>query len=226
MNSLAKTLACGSCVLAVVVAASMSGCSSSDSNTGGGGTSSGGSAGSGTAGSAAGTKNGAAGAADGGSGGSGGSLGSAGADTTGTAGADTTGMAGDTGSAGAGAEGSAVAKFCNEVSFGNDQSQTDITLVLEIGTAPNVVSFSALTGTCVPMTGPCSSIPVGVVLPVRLIDPATDNTVLDEGTLTAADGKEYVFYADVPTDAPIIEGGSITAGGPACSDFTYADLPQ
>jgi len=216
-----------------VVAASMSGCSSSDSNGASGGSAgkpSGGSAGTSSAGSAgssaAGTKNGAAGegeAGTGGTGGTGGSLGSAGADTTGTAGADTTGMAGDTGAAGAGAQGSAVAKFCNEVQSVTDG---DITLRLEVGTAPDVVTFDSLSGTCVPMTGACRSVPLGAVVPVKLFDHDAGDILLGSATIEISDGLEYIFYADVPSGTPTIEAAELTPGALTCSTFAYADLPQ
>lgn len=56
----------------------------------------------------------------------------------------------------------AVAKFCNRVGFGTVGNPTDITLRLNVGTAPNIVSFSALTNTCVPLVGAdCRPIPLG-----------------------------------------------------------------
>ena len=48
--------------------------------------------------------------------------------------------------------------------------------------------------------------------------------------LPIVDGKEYIFWADVADVgggqmAPIIQGGSIAAGGPTCSAFDVGDLP-
>jgi hypothetical protein len=231
MKSLAKTFAYGSAVLAVVIASSLGGCSSSDSKdtgaagsggsgTGGtsggssGGTSSAGHAGT-TSGGTGGSAIGAAGADTTGMGGSAGSstTGAAGADTMGNAGADTMGNAGATGT------GTAVGKFCNTVQFGTQADPMDITLRLEIGTAPDVVTIEALSGTCVPVSGPCKSLPLGTDVPVNLIDPGAGDAVLDSATVTISDGDQFVFYSDIGTDGPIIQGGTLSQG--TCSDFQY-----
>ena len=53
-----------------------------------------------------------------------------------------------------------TAKFCNPVGFGEEGNPMPITLRLDIGTAPNIVSFSALTDTCTPIDNmPCTEIP-------------------------------------------------------------------
>jgi hypothetical protein len=235
MKSLAKTFAYGSAVLAVVIASSLSGCSSSDSKdtgaAGSGGSGTGGTSGGSTGGTSsaghAGTSNGTGGSAIGAAGAdTTGMGGSGGSDTTGAAGADTMGNAGaDTmGAAGASATGAAVGKFCNTVQFGTQADPMDITLRLEIGTAPNVVTIEALSGTCVPTTGACKSLPLGTDVPVKLIDPAASNAVLDSATVTISDGDEFVFYSDIDTDAPVIRGGTLDTAQGTCSDFQYSQL--
>lgn len=233
MKSLAKTFAYGSAVLAVVIASSVSGCSSSDSKgtgaagsggTGTGGTSGGSSGGTSSAGHA-GTSNstggstiGAAGAdTTGGSAGAS-TIGAAGADTMGNAGADTMGAAGATGT------GTAVGKFCNTVQFGTQADPMDITLRLEIGTAPDVVTIEALSGTCVPTSGACKSLPLGTDVPVKLIDPGAGDALLDSATVTIADSDEFVFYSDLGTDGPVIKGGTLDTSQTTCSDFQYSQL--
>jgi len=230
MNSWAKRLAGGSSVLAVVIACSLSGCSSSDSNgtgaSGGGGSggTGGGSAGAsgGSAGSSsAGTKNGEGGSTIGTAGTDGGGTG--GADTAGAAGADSTGAAGadTTGEAGAGNTGVAVGKFCNSVTL-NDM---DVTLRLEIGTAPDVVTIEATSGTCVPVSGACKSLPLGTDVPLTLIYPDDGDAVLDTKVVTIGDGDEFIFDAELGTDTPVIAGGTLDLSqGTTCSEFQYSQL--
>lgn len=229
MNSLVKTLAGGSGVLAVVLGCSLGGCSSSDGNgesAGGGGGSSGASGGSagangGSAGSSsAGTKNGDGGTTMG-TAGTGG-IGAGGADTAGAAGADATGAAGaDTaGAAGAGATVGAVGKFCNGVTLDGN----DVTLRLEIGTPPDVVTIEALSGTCVPVSGACKSLPLGTDVPLSLIYPSDGDAVLDTKVVTIGEGEEFIFYSEIVSESPAIGGASLTSDAPSCSDFQFSDL--
>lgn len=210
---------CG--LLALVLAASLNACSSSDDDEGTAGT--GGASGSGgTSGSGGAAGDGSGGSSGDGSGGTAGTGGAAG--DTGTGGSSgEAGMGGGAGQAGGGGGDEApTAKFCNNVAFG----EMDITLRLDIGTAPNVVSISALTGTCTPVPPmPCTEIPAGTDIPVAMIDVDASETPIATATLTTVAGESWLLVGDVDDLGPLVDGERIPEGL-MCSDITYDDVFQ
>jgi hypothetical protein len=215
MNAFFKLMLKGSVVSAMALTMAAVGCSDTDKETtpGAGGESGGGKAGSATGGS---TTNGGDPGTDGGTGGV-----AAGAGPVDNGGAD----AGGAGGAG-GANGVSVARFCNDLTFGTEADPMPTTLILEIGTGADKVSFTATTGECAPADGAaCSSIPLGPNVPVALFDADETSMPLHEGEIDSADGDNWVFFTDLSEDAdpsPVANGGVVT--DKTCDEYTYADV--
>jgi hypothetical protein len=243
MNALFNLVLKGSAIGVLALVATAAGCSDSDNDDAGtaGSSSKGGS--SGTAGKTS-TEAGDTGAAgdstDGGttsggttsggttsggttSGGAGGDDGSAGGPDIGLGGGDF-GGGGDTGTG----IGPSVAKFCNTLSFGANHDDT--TMILEVGTGADKVTFTATTGECVPADGDaCTEIPQGANVPIVMFDADDTDTALDDGHASIGAGQEWVFYTNLGgTEAdpfPVIDGGALNQNGVKCEDVTYADIP-
>ena len=228
MNACFKLMLKGSALSALALVTAAAGCSDSNKDTTpGAGGDSGGKAGSASqAGgmSKAGTAN-AAGDGTGGTNGGAMSGGAAGTDA-GAGGVTTeTGGAGDGGAGGAASD-PAIARFCNDLTFGTQQNPTDTTMVLEIGEGADKVTFTATTGHCSPVDGAaCTPIPIGTDVPVALFDADDLTTAIDSGTIDTASGENWIFYTDLSTDAqpaPVIAGAPTTEV--ACVDVTYSDV--
>jgi hypothetical protein len=192
----------------------------------------GGSAGS----SGAGGKGGSSGSAGkGGAGGSGGDVGDAG--DTGTAGASEQGgaggepaasggsagsSAGEGGSGGSGESQIATAKFCNNVTAG----ENDVEFTIRIGTGSDRVTLEALSGTCVPLAEACPEVPTGAEVAIEIRD--EKDGVYTAGTLEILPGEQLILVADYDAEAPEEERKTLEAfvlnDGEACSEFEYADL--
>lgn len=243
MNALLRLVLSGSAVGAIALMAA-SGCSS-DSDDGtpapeggdnGGGTagssSKGGSTGKGGSASGGAPEGGAGGGTEapggaspggsdaGGSGGAGAGADSGGAGTTGGAAAGS-----DAGGSGTGGAGSvAVGKFCNTLVFGQDPDFVSTTFRLEIGEGADMVSFTADSFECVPVTGTaCSPIPVGTDIPVALFDADNDAQPLDSALVDIADGEEIYFWNDLDNgNNPII--AAATDETLVCKDTDYDTL--
>ena len=233
MNALFKLTLKSSAIGALAFFAITSGCSSStddDSGAGGdsgttGGTNSTAGKSSTTAGKSGtggddagngGTPSGTAGAAEGGAS-------NGGAPLVGEAGGGPDfplGMGGD--SAGGAGTGPAVAKFCNTLTFGGDPT----TMILEVGEGAAKVTFTAVSGECVPADGEaCTEIPLGDDVLVSLFDADDPTSALDSGAANVKAGQDWIFFTDVLDSQPIWDGGTITAGsGLSCEDITYDDI--
>ncbi len=237
MNALFKLTLKSSAIGALAFFAITSGCSSStDDNTGAGGDSSttGGSnstagkasttAGkSGTGGDDTGTTAGTGGKSSGTGGEPEGGASKGGApDIEGSAGGPDIplGMGGD--SAGGAGTGPAVAKFCNTLTFGGDPT----TMILQVGEGATKVTFTAVSGTCVPADGAaCKEIPQGTDVNVQLFDSDDPTTALDASPVDILPGQDWIFFTDVLDSQPIWDGGTIKAGaGISCEDITYDDI--
>ena len=231
MNAFFKLMLKGSALSALALVTAAAGCSDSNKDTTpGAGGDSGGKAGS--ASQAGGTsKSGSTNAAGDGTGGASGGATSGGAAATdaGAGGVTTeTGGAGDGGAGGGGGAASdpAIARFCNDLTFGTQQNPTDTTMVLEIGEGADKVTFTATTGHCAPVDGAaCTPIPIGTDVPVTLFDADNLTLVIDSGTIDTASGENWIFYTDLSTDAepsPVVSGAPTT--DVACKDVTYSDV--
>ncbi|HEX2875424.1 MAG TPA: hypothetical protein VHP33_29435 [Polyangiaceae bacterium] len=204
------------------------GCSDSDKDneTGAGGEDGGGKGGTP---SAAGSSNGGESTGKGGEGGAGATTPVGGADAGGAdaGGADAGGAdaGGAGGAGGADAGGSAVAKFCNDLTFGTAQDPMDTTFILEIGEGASKVSFTATTGACAPAA--CSALPVGTDIPYALFDADAPETEIDGGTLDILDGEVLAFYTDLSDDAepvPVAKALTFDISAAECKDITYTDV--
>ena len=217
MNAFLKLMLKGSAVSAMALTMAAVGCSDDDKDTkpGAGGESGGGKAGSATSG----TTNGGDPGTDGGTGGVAGGAGPT--DNGGASGADAGGAGGA-----AGANGISVARFCNDLTFGTQAAPMDTTLILEIGTGADKVTFTATTGECAPADGAaCSSIVLGPDVPVALFDADDTTQVLYEGSINSEAGDNWIFFTDLSADdppSPIAQGQAITNA--ACEDITFDDV--
>ncbi len=137
------------------------------------------------------------------------------------------------GNSGSGGEGGAAAqlalvKFCNDVSGGTEQNPTDITLRVDIGTAPNLVSISAKTGTCTPVApASCTAFEPGTEIPVKLIDPVTDpkgNAPLSQSTIDANPGDAWVLAASAGVIAPTLASSYVLGDSTTCSGVVFSDV--
>lgn len=160
---------------------------------------------------------GAAGGATGGGGSSGGTTGGGGA-----AGGATGGAPGGGGAGGAVASG-AVGKFCHELARGGTQ---DIVLTLAIGTGGSAVRLNAWTLECSTAVGTaCQSIPVGINVPVAMLD---GNTLIASAVAPAIEaGKEYLFlgFFDDNRQAAVFDG-FVLPSDTTCKDLDpFAPLP-
>jgi hypothetical protein len=131
------------------------------------------------------------------------------------------------GGAGGAAAGVAVAKFCNDLTFGTEANPMDTTMVLEVGEGADKVTFTATTGECAPADGDaCTMIPLGADVPIALYDADDLTTVIFDGTIENLAGDNTVFYTDLSQDAepaPVVAAFS-TGEGTACEDVTYAQV--
>jgi hypothetical protein len=125
-------------------------------------------------------------------------------------------------SAGGASSGPTVAKFCNTLTFGGDPT----TMILQVGEGASKVTFTAVSGKCVPADGKaCTAIPVGDATLVQLFDADDPTSALDFSSIDILPGKEWIFWTDVQNDQPIWDGGTIKSGaGVSCEDITYDDI--
>jgi hypothetical protein len=131
------------------------------------------------------------------------------------------GSGGDTGTG----TGPSVAKFCNTLSFGDN----DTTMILEIGTGADKVTFTATTGECVPADGvECKEIPQGSDVPVVMFDADDPQSSLDDKLADVGAGEDWVFWTNLAgTESdpyPVIEGATLGQSA-ACEQITYDDIP-
>lgn len=257
MNALYKLMLRGSAIGALSLVVAAVGCSSDDSddNPGAAGEDSGGKSGGGT--SNGGTKTDAGepgiggdkpngGTAGGGTAGGGSSnLGGDNAGGDNNVGGDNVG--GEPGGAGAppigpGAEGGSpafgaggetstgtgpsVAKFCNTLSFGS----ADTTMILEVGSGADKVTFTASTGECAPPDGEeCKEIPQGADVPIAMFDADNTDTPLDEKVADVGAGEDWVFWTDLDGPEsdpfPIVTGTTINQKVARCQEIVYSDIP-
>lgn len=227
MNALSKLVLKGSALSAFALALA-AGCSSDDSKsetTGAAGESpskGGSSSTAGKTGSDAGESNGGKGEGGGDSGVEAGHPGvglGGGAPAEGGAGG-----AADAGGAGGAGGAPAVAKFCNTLQFGT----ADTTMILEVGTGAEKVTFTAMTGECVPADGDaCVPIPSGAHVPLALFDADNTDAALDEKEAEVVSGDNWIFITNLDESGseptPIIDGGALKATAGTCEEFTYAD---
>lgn len=236
MNAFLRLMLKGSAVSAFALTMAAVGCSDADKDTE---TAAGGEDGGGTGGKAStagSSNNGGDPSTKGGEGGAGATtVGGADAGGADAGGADAGGA--DAGGAGGAAAGLSVAKFCNDLVLGEAPNQEDTTLVLEVGTGADKVTFTATTGECVPADGvDCKSIPLGTDTPVTLFDADDLTTPLFEGLIDSEDGDKWIFNTTVETveevtDAcdqppctfPIAEGNTVSADF-TCEEITYDDV--
>lgn len=244
MKALFKLVLKGSVVSALALATAAVGCSDSDKDEPAGDAGGAGKAGSSsTAGSSshAGSNNGgdtSTGGTPGEGGASGGATPGQGGAAPGEGGASGEGGAGGAkerpdivfssggdGAGGAG-DGPAVARFCNSLTFGTEDDPMDTTMILEIGTGADKVTFTAVSGTCAPMDGEaCKAIPLGTDVPVALFDADAPDTELDSGTIVSRGGANWIFYTDLTegnSPSPIVQGAPIDS--PACDDVIFEDV--
>jgi hypothetical protein len=227
MNAFLKLMLKGSAASVFALTMAAAGCSDSDKdNENGAGGEDGG--GKGGTPSAAGSSNGGDATGKGGDGGAGattpGGADAGGADAGGAdAGGADAGGAGGAGGADAG--GTAVAKFCNDLTFGTDDAPMNTTFILEIGAGDDKVSFTATTGACSPTA--CIAVPVGADIPYALFDSDDPDTEIDGGTLDILDGEVLAFYTDLSAGAepaPITKASTFDLELAECKDITYADV--
>jgi hypothetical protein len=186
--------------------------------------------------SGAGGKAGASGSTGkGGTGGSAGDVGDAG--DTGAAGAAEQGGAGGepassggsagsgTGEGGSGGSGEpqiATAKFCNNVTAGDD----DVEFTIRIGSGSDRVTLEALSGTCVPLDAACPEVPSGAAVPIQILD--EKGGTYTEGTIEILPGEQVILIAEYDDDAPEGEEQTLEAfaldNEEACSEFEFGDL--
>ncbi len=130
-------------------------------------------------------------------------------------------MGGD--NAGGAGTGPAVAKFCNSLTFGNAPT----TMILEVGDGAKKVTFTAVSGECVPADGDaCTEIPIGRDVTIQMFDGDDPSTALDSGSANIKAGQDWIFWTDVDTSGaqpqPVFGGGVSTQV--ACEDITYGDV--
>lgn len=227
MNALLKLMLKGSAASVFALTMAAVGCSDSDKDneTGAGGEDGGGKGGTP---SAAGSSNGGESTGKGGEGGAGATTPVGGADAGGAdaGGADAGGAdAGGAGAGGADAGGTAVAKFCNDLTFGTEENPMDTTFILEIGAGDDMVSFTATTGACSPAA--CVGVPVGADIPFALFDADDPATEIHGGTLDILDGEVLAFYTDLSDaaePAPVAAALTFDIELAECKDITYADV--
>jgi hypothetical protein len=129
---------------------------------------------------------------------------------------------GDTGAGGAPETGPAIAKFCNVLSY----NQQDTTMVLVIGEGTTAVTFEADTGECVPID--CQEIPTGDDVLVEMFDKKNTSLALDSGTLTIKPGRHKIFYSEVEDfgdgDVPVWASGTVDTEVTTCGEITFEDV--
>src|SRR6185369_4681354 len=100
------------------------------------------------------------------------------------------GHGGDNGAGGAAETGPTAAKFCNDLSYDDDDDKStpnvDTTMVLTVGEGDDVVTFEAKTGECVPMS--CKEVPTGENVLVQMFDADDTDNALDAGTIKIPTG--------------------------------------
>ena len=111
---------------------------------------------------------------------------------------------GGTAGSGTGGGGTAVGKFCSDITY----NSASISLLLEVGSGANKVSFVTKSETCTPLVNTaCSSIPLGSAVAVALIDPSTNPpTTLYLNTANIKAGQAWVFFASFNGSAPTLDG--------------------
>jgi hypothetical protein len=144
------------------------------------------------------------------------------------------GHGGDNGAGGAPETGPTVAKFCNDLSFDDDDDDTtpnvDTTMVLTVGEGADMVTFEATTGECVPVA--CKEVPTGDDVLVQMYDADDTNNALDAGTINIPTGGDWIFYADLfdfPDDnvngrVPVWNYKTVQSDTYTCADITYDDI--
>lgn len=239
MSAFSKLLTGFSSLMLLGAIAAVPACDSNDDDNGGEG-GAGGEAGSdgkgGSAGSSAG-KGGASGASGsagkGGSGGTGsggeaGDVGTAGASDQGgaggepaTAGGAAGSSAGEGGSGGAGEPVIATAKFCNNVTRGDD----DVEFTIRIGTGDDLVTLTALSGACAPIDA-CPEVLTGEAVSLEILDETGETYT--EGTVEIVAGEQLVFVAEYDDTADEDERQTVEVlvldDAGTCPDFQFSDL--
>jgi hypothetical protein len=239
MNTLLKLMLKGSVVSAMALTMAAVGCSDSDkekapgaggddgkggSNAQAGETSKSGS----TNGGDSSNVGGGGAKADGGAAGDGGAKSEGGA--AGNGGAEAGGSAGEGGSGGA-SDGNATAKFCNTLEFDPDQDpETDnsvpATLILQVGEGADAVTFTAITGQCVPADGvACKVVPAGPDVLVQLFNATAPTVAVDAAPLEILDGERLLFFSDLDDDNAAIWNVAAANEGVTCEELTYDDVP-
>lgn len=167
---------------------------------------------------------GTTGTPEGGAGGA--SQGGAGGEAAG--GAPLFGQGGDSLGAGGVGTGPTVAKFCNDLSFGPPGQEQPTTMILEVSSGGDKVSFTAKTGKCVPADGlACKEIPTGEDVLVELFDADDPTTAIDSAAATIGAGKEVVFYTTLDESGaspqPIWAAG-VLPETLSCQDVTFDEV--
>lgn len=215
------------------------GCSDSDKDESGNDTNAAGENNAGTAGSTAGkggSENDGKGGDDAGKGGetqtpggspAGGADSAGGADNVGGAGGApglVFGEGGDSSSGGAGDGGPTVAKFCNDLSYGEDH--LDTTMVLTVGEGTEQVTFEATTGECVPID--CKDIPTGEDVLIEMFDIDDTTAALDSGTVTIKSGQDWIFFSTTHDfgsgKVPVWDFAKVKKDVATCAEITYDDV--
>jgi len=239
MNALFKLMLRGSAIGALSLVAMAAGCSDDDKDGGStpgaagddsGGKSGGGSSNGGGTKSEAGEPGSAGDKPDGGTAGTAGTGGTGGDNGGGEPGAG--GLPSDGGSPPLGnggapsvGTGPAEAKFCNTLSFGD----ADTTMILEVGTGADKVTFTAVTGHCAPPDGQaCREIPTGAEVSLVLFDQDNTSSPLDEATAEILEGEDWIFYTKLvgPSSdpSPAVDGVTVDQDVAECKDIVYDDV--
>jgi hypothetical protein len=108
--------------------------------------------------------------------------------------------------AGADAGPSAQLKFCNALAL---QGNGNLRLSLEVGDPP--VVMTANSGECSTATGsPCKLVPVGMMVPVRLVDDMAEEVA--SGTVAIKAGEQWMMLATIGNNnLPTVIGGALKA---------------